>query len=77
MYAATTPSSSSAFETSIEVIFAWAKGLRTRPTQSIPGSAMLSTYVPCPVMSSGSSLRSWLVPTNPLASCSVVAIPSP
>ena len=52
---------------------ACANGLRTMPSHSIPGSAMSSTYVAAPVSSSGSSLRSWLVPTN-LLGFSTVAI---
>src|SRR3954471_9338829 len=41
---------------------ACANGLRTRPTHSIPGRLMLSTYFARPVISSGSSFRSCRVP---------------
>src|SRR5205085_162593 len=76
VYAATTPGSSRAFDTSIPLIRACANGLRTSPTQSIPGRLMLSTYLARPVISSASSLRSWLVPTNLVVDSVTVISPS-
>ncbi len=39
------------------LIRAWANGLRTMDTHSIPGTLMSLTYRDFPVISSGSSLR--------------------
>src|SRR2546423_4270813 len=58
------------------LILAWANGLRTKPTHSIPGSVMLSTNLARPVISSASSLRSWLVPTNLVDSVTLISLPS-
>src|SRR5215210_4934587 len=60
---ATTPGCSFASETSMLVIFAWAKGLRRNERCSIPGSLMLSVHVAWPVTSAGSSLRGTPPPT--------------
>src|SRR5262245_64086596 len=54
---------------------ACAKGLRTKASQSIPGTAMLSVKRAPPVMSLGSSLRSFGAPM--FRGCSVVAISPP
>src|SRR5215204_7336264 len=61
---ATTPGCSLAAETSIDVIFACAYGLRMNTACSIPGSVMLSVQVARPVTRAGSSLRSTPPPTN-------------
>src|SRR5215204_4373928 len=61
---ATTPGCSLAAETSTDVIFACAKGLRMNTACSIPGSVMLSVQLARPVTRAGSSLRHRPPPTN-------------
>ena len=58
------------------LMVACAYGLRTTCTHSIPGIEMLSTNRPWPVMSSGSSLRSWRWPMAPDGTSVVAMIAS-
>ena len=53
-----------AASTSIEVIVAWAKGLRTIARWSIPGRVMLSVHRVRPVISRWSSLRRRSLPIS-------------
>ncbi len=57
MTTAATPGIFSASEASIDLILAWAYGLRTMSSQSMPGRLTSSMYSPWPRMKRGSSLR--------------------
>ena len=59
-----TPRIALAAVVSIEVIFAWAYGLRTTAMCSSPGGVMLSVQRVRPVISRSSSLRARALPTS-------------
>ena len=61
---ARTPGILSASEASMHLILAWAYGLRTMSSHSMPGSTTSSMYSPAPRMNRGSSLRltEWPMP---------------
>src|SRR2546426_6117760 len=61
---AATPGTLSASLASIPLIVAWAYGLRTMSSQSMPGRTRSSMYSPAPRMNRGSSLRltEWPIP---------------
>ena len=52
---------------SIDLIFAWAYGLRTMSSQSWPGRLTSSMYSPWPRMNRGSSLRLTEWPMPPIS----------
>ena len=60
------PGPSAPRELSIDLIFAWAYGLRTMSSQSMPGRTRSSMYSPAPRMNRGSSLRltEWPMPAD-------------
>src|SRR6202034_2249226 len=75
VYAATTPGSSRAAETSTESTRACAIGERTNAARSIPRSLMSSTYRPAPVRIRGSSERLMLAPVYRSAAIAVIVAP--
>src|SRR6266508_6416228 len=74
VYTATTPGRDVASDTSIEMIRAWAYGLRATARCSAPGIARSLVNLVSPVSSAGSSRRSIRCPMNGAGAVSVVVI---
>src|SRR6056297_1180049 len=77
VYTARTPGTAAAAEVSIDVMRAWAYGLRRTAMYSAPGIFMSLVKTDSPVSSAGSSLRSRRVPSTLVVESSVTVIAGP
>ena len=74
---AITPGVATAPETSIDLMRAWASGLRTKAIVSMPAAVMLSVQFVWPVMRWASSLRRGAVPMVPAVGSSMTVMRAP